>query len=379
LSEEDRAETKHQKDKVRRSRFTNTLSTLEIEEAKVTAKAQLGLAFEMLDMLKKRSLKAEPEAYQYLIGACGRCGDTERATQLLARMHEDGIVADGVVYSWLVTAFSAESAWRKLSGKADEDLPEWANGASVEMDWNKLQKRSWKERVGRLVSDDPTTSEQELSGLGRSSVQAVRRFTQRKRAERDQKKQQQGKDTKNEVAARPSEERRKTYVPEPILRQILLGENLLEIVYPDISIDTDNELCPRCSTLLTDDDVVAGWTARDAQDYTTKCPICPQKFVPHFCVQSTSPSFNGSRGPGTPLLCERLSPWVLQKELRTAMADREGIEDLLDPEWRERETKNAVLWWNLILSFMRYRFPFSFLLQGSFGTNLIAPTPVDEA
>jgi len=365
------------KDKPTRSRFTNTLTTLEVEEAKATAKAQLGLAFEMLDMLKKRCLKAEPEAYQYLIGACGRCGDTERATQLLARMHEDGIVADAVVYSWLVTAFSAESAWRKLSGKADEDLPEWANGASVEMDWNKLQKRSWKERVGRaLTSDDPMASDQELSGLRESSVRAMKRFTRRKS---DKKKQQQGTETKSDMAARPSEERRKTFVPEPILRQILLGENLLEIVYPDISIDTDNELCPRCSTLLTDDDVVGGWTARDAQDYTTKCPICPQKFVPHFCVQSTSPSFNGSRGPGTPLVCERLSPWVLQKELRTAMADREGIEDLLDPEWRERETKNAVLWWNLILSFMRYRFPFSFLLQGSFGTNLIAPTPVDEA
>jgi len=372
-----RADQKSSKGKPR-SRFTDTLTTLEIEEAKATAKAQLGLAFEMLDMLKKRSLKAEPEAYQYLIGACGRCGDTERATQLLGRMHEDGIVADAVVYSWLVTAFSAESAWRKLSGKTDEDLPEWANGASVEMDWNKLQKRTWKERVGRLVSDDPITSENELSGLGRSSVQAVRRFTQRKLAERDQKKQQLAKEA-NEAAARPSEDRRKTYVPEPILRQILLGENLLEIVYPDISIDTDNELCPRCSTLLTDDDVVAGWTPRDSQDYTTKCPICPQKFVPHFCVQSTSSSFNGSRGPGTPLLCERLSPWVLQKELRSAMADREGIEDLLDPEWRERETKNAVLWWNLILSFMRYRFPFSFLLQGSFDTNLIAPTPVDDA
>ena len=106
-----------------RRRFRDNMSDLQIEEAKATSKAQLGLAFEMLDMIKKRGLKAEPESYQCLIGACGRCGDTERATQLLARMHEDEIVADGVVYSWLVTAFSAESAWRKLSGNTDEDLP----------------------------------------------------------------------------------------------------------------------------------------------------------------------------------------------------------------------------------------------------------------
>ena len=55
-----------------------------------------------------------------------------------------------------------------------------------------------------------------------------------------------------------------------------------------------------------------------------------------------------------------------------------GIEDLLSPEWREKESKNAVLWWNLILSFMRYRFPFTFLLQGSFSSSLIAPTPDDN-
>jgi hypothetical protein len=38
-----------------------------------------------------------------------------------------------------------------------------------------------------------------------------------------------------------------------------------------------------------------------------------------------------------------------------------------------------VLWWNLVLSCMRYRFPFSFLLQGSFEQNLIAPMPEDDS
>ena len=64
--------------------------------------------------------------------------------------------------------------------------------------------------------------------------------------------------------------------------------------------------------------------------------------------------------------------WVLKKELRSVLSG--GIEDLLSPEWRG-ESKNAVLFWNLILSFMRYRFPFTFLLQGSFSSSLIAPTP----
>lgn len=104
-----------------RRRFRDSLSALQIEEAKATGRAQLGLAFEMLTMMKKRALKADPEAYQSLIDACGRVGDTKRATALLAKMHEDGIVADGTVYACLVSAFSAETAWK--NGTKEEDLP----------------------------------------------------------------------------------------------------------------------------------------------------------------------------------------------------------------------------------------------------------------
>lgn len=106
-----------------RNRFNDKLSTLKIMEAKETARAELGIAFEMLKMMKERALRADPEAYQCLIDACGRCGDTDRATELLSRMHEDGIVADGVVYSSLVAAFSAENAWKQASGEAREELP----------------------------------------------------------------------------------------------------------------------------------------------------------------------------------------------------------------------------------------------------------------
>ena len=164
------------------------------------------------------------------------------------------------------------------------------------------------------------------------------------------------------------------YVTKTIASHIGFGENLLEIVYPDISIDTDDERCPQCDTLLLDDMVVDGFTPGDCQDYTTTCPVCTKTFVPKFCIQSTSDEFNGSKGKGTPLICERLSPWVLEKELRLKMSDWEGIDDLLNKEWREMESKNAVLWWNLILAFMRYRIPFTFLLQGNFEkNNLIVP------
>ncbi len=107
-------------DSSHRSRFRDSLNASKLEEARSIASAQLDLAFEMLDVMKERNLTASPVAYKCLIDACGRCGDTDRATDLLRRMHDDGIVADGVVYSCLVSAFSTEkSIWGKASGKSD--------------------------------------------------------------------------------------------------------------------------------------------------------------------------------------------------------------------------------------------------------------------
>eukprot|EP00536_Pseudo-nitzschia_multiseries_P000289 jgi/Psemu1/249345/estExt_Genewise1Plus.C_40091 len=343
-------------------RFRDSLNALEIEEAKAMGRAQLALAFEMLTMMKKRALRADPEAYQSLIDACGRVGDTKRASDLLARMHEDGIVADGTVYACLVAAFSADTAWR--NGTKDEDLPEWANSTAVEMDWNRLQKRSFMARLRGRTADDEGDETNEPDAVG-ASLSRFRSFISNRQANK-------------RTLPKVEESRVEFFVTETVERQIELGETLLEVVFPDISVDTDNETCPRCNFLLSDDDVVDGWTPGDSNDYLTKCPNCTQTFVPHFCVQSSSPTFVGSRGPSSALMCERLSPWVLQKEIRSVMSDREGIENLLSPKWREEELKNAVLWWNLVLSCMRYRFPFSFLLQGNFEQNLIAPMPEDE-
>lgn len=343
-----------------KERFRDKLSDFQIEEAKTKGRAQLGLAFEMLTMMKKRALQADPEAYQCLIDACGRVGDTKRATELLGKMHEDGIVADGTVYACLVSAFSAESAWKD---KSEEGLPEWANSTAVDMDWNKLQKRSFLDRIISQVVD---LEDEEDNEEGVSSYQKLlKRIANR------------NKDVSKGLGKTEDREGMEFFVTETVERQIALGENLLEIVFPDIMIDTENEVCPRCNFTLSDDDVVNGWTPGQFNDYTTSCPNCTQRFVPHFCVQCSSTTFVGSRGLETPLMCERLSPWVLQKEIRSVMSDLEGTGNLLSPEWREKEYKNAVLWWNLVLSCMRYRFPFSFLLQGSFEQNLIAPMSED--
>jgi len=355
-----------------RERFTNSLSSSKVEEAKATAVAQLALAFEILEIMKERELKADPIAYKSLIDACGRVGETERATKLLKMMHDDGIVADGVVYSCLVAAFSVENSYGKIV--KDETAPEWANGASAELNWNKLAKKSW---ISRTSPSSGLANLQDSIGAG-VKARAIRNKVSNFIARRKRAAEDDGGEKKiNAAEVLGDAPVKDLFVTRAIADQIGFGENLLELVYPDISIDTDNERCPKCDTYLLDDDVVCGWTP-NPQNYTTQCPTCKNRFVPKFRVQSTSAEFIGSKGPGTPLICERLSPWVLSKELRRKMYDIDGAEDLLDPSWRESENKNSVLWWNLILSFMRYHLPFTFLLQGSFPQELISPMPSAE-
>lgn len=242
------------------------------------------------------------------------------------------------------------------------------------MDWNKLQKRSLLDRIVSQVVDLEDEEEEEED---QENVGAYQKLKNRLRARRNKEAGGTAKGLQLQKL-KSVDDAMEFYVSEAVERQIALGENLLEIVFPDISVDTENELCTRCSYVLSDEHVVEGWTP-DSNDYTTSCPNCTQRFVPHFCVQCSSPTFMGSRGAASPLMCERLSPWVLQKEIRSVMSEPKGCDNLLSPEWREKEYKNAVLWWNLVLSCMRYRFPFSFLLQGSFEQNLIAPMPEDES
>jgi len=107
-----------------RIRFQHSRKYLEIEESKAKAKAALGIAFDILECMKLRNLKADPESYQCLMEACGKCGDTKRVSQLLVRMHEDGIVADSAVYSSLVTAFSSDTVLNTANlGPKETALP----------------------------------------------------------------------------------------------------------------------------------------------------------------------------------------------------------------------------------------------------------------
>jgi hypothetical protein len=52
-----------------------------------------------------------------------------------------------------------------------------------------------------------------------------------------------------------------------------------------------------------------------------------------------------------------------------------GIENVLDERFRSGSGINATLWWNMVITFRRYKLPYIFLLQGSFSNQLILPSP----
>jgi hypothetical protein len=194
-------------------------------------------------------------------------------------------------------------------------------------------------------------------------------FTPQKKPPRKRKKSKK-KPLLNKRAPLPGDERMQL--------QIALGESLLSYVYPKYSIDTNSNACPHCSTVLNEDNIVSGWTPCEFEDFNTECPQCKHRFVPHFTVRCASSDFVGTQGKGTPLYCEFLSPWVLRKELEFIIHGMDGVEGIVDPEWRSGTDIRATLWWNLIVAFNRYRLPFSFLFQGSFQNRLINPTPGDS-
>jgi hypothetical protein len=168
-------------------------------------------------------------------------------------------------------------------------------------------------------------------------------------------------------------------VTNSVSTHVTLGESLLNLLYPDIAIDTSSDSCPSCSKILSENDITNGWAPCAFKEYTTSCPRCHHRFVPKFTVSCSSSTFRGSQGVGTPLYCELLSPWVLRKEIHNILRQGDGIDVMLQPKWRTESDINATLWWNTIVWLKRYKLPISFLLQGSFRNRLILPAPAETA
>merc|ERR1719293_36861 len=150
---------------------------------------------------------------------------------------------------------------------------------------------------------------------------------------------------------------RRARVTAEVAKQVELGEDLLESLYPGLAVDAEN-ICPKCSSALGEADLASGWGhAGTSSEYETRCPSCGHGFVPNFSVECKSPAFEGSQGRGTPLYCDLLSPWVLLREIRSAVDGRSspsgtagraqagGVDDILDEKFRSGGDIRATLWW----------------------------------
>ncbi|CAM9455610.1 unnamed protein product [Ascophyllum nodosum] len=225
-------------------------------------------------------------------------------------------------------------------------------------------------------------------------------------------------------------------------QEIVLGERLLEQLFPDLKIDNVGETCPSCLSNLSPRQVRQGWSP-DPNDYTTEClahidlstakavasgssavaatrgttakpsegekgaasqgarrtPIqkpvvkCGRRFVSRFSVHSAARGWEGTTGPGTPLWCEYLSPWVLRKEFHNILAwfgvrylcsarFREGLGPAAEAAGEEIRRLSGTslaaggggsevgprpvdrtIFWNLVVHFREASLPLAFLLQ----------------
>lgn len=360
----------------------------DIEEARAVASAQLDLAFQTLETAFLRGLSLDYDSYSSLMESCGRCGDTRHALQLIELMKNDGHAADSEVLSHFVAAFAhGEAGMRFADAASREDNSLCENRVSpTETDaYTRFLKKNaevFREGTGSLafeleareaLSDggksDSCSDTSGSFGASQSGSSMIIDWLSKYRQSLKKKKRRK-KASKLAQSNIP--------VTEMINRQLVLGECLLDLLYPDLKIQTDGDSCPHCSYILREKDVVAGWSASFVRDFKTSCPQCNHRFVAQFHVSTSASNFKGSQGEGTPLYCEFLSPWTLRKELEGIIHGPVGIDGIMSREWRDSSDWSATLFWNLILLFRRYRLPFAFLLQGSFNNLVILPPKPDE-
>ena len=102
--------------------------------------------------------------------------------------------------------------------------------------------------------------------------------------------------------------------------------------------------CLLCSTVLYDEEIMAGWTAEDS-NLNTKCHSCGKMVVPFLTIRvvdlrksKTQPKINDI------ISVPYLSPLVLRKELET-MLETEGDSCLADPQTVD---EHPIIYWNMI-------------------------------
>jgi hypothetical protein len=347
-----------------------TLANLDddMSVAHIQAKAQIDLAYHTLSLMRLRKLPPEPAVYKSLIQACGNAKVTHRAPELIEMLARDGLATNSEIYTSLISAFSSGSDMGPsalamiYNGDNVSDVSSSHGGSHMPL-------MDASSEHGSMVSD-LTPPGSTTSSSTKSKVKAMKSSLSNRKINPFKK----NSTAKRMSASTNLTKKNHMRVNSAIAKHIQLGESLIESLYPGIKMDTESDACPKCAKTLTEDQIIMGWTPCASKEYETECPSCKHKFVPKFCVTCNSPNFEGSQGKGSALYCDYLSPWVLLREMKGVLS-RAGIETILDERFRSGSGINATLWWNMVITFRRYKLPYIFLLQGSFSNQLILPSP----
>lgn len=344
-------------------------------------------------MMRLRKLASEAITYKSLIEACGRCGIAHRATQLLEMMTQDGLSIDSEVYYCFMKAFSHGDTETTISSNHAETMSEisaFAPSAASRISSSGFNRRTSCDSNATLGSKLTNHSSLFLGEINHAMTSTLE---ENKRAFKSAKSKRMER-----LYKRTLTKEKDVKVTKAVRTHLDLSNCILEDLYPGLSIDTGSDTCPKCSCVLTQDQIIMGWTPCEVKDFSTTCPSCKHRFVPKFSVNCNVDSFEGSQGQGTTLFVDYLSPWILLRQIKNLIAPSSvsnandtktlnteangvphGVEAIIDPTFREGSGINATLWWNIIVTFKRFKIPFTFLLQGSFpDQQLIMPSPDDD-
>merc|ERR1719295_748411 len=111
---------------------------------------------------------------------------------------------------------------------------------------------------------------------------------------------------------------------------------------------TSCSMCRYCSTVLYDEEIMAGWSADDSS-FNTKCRFCSKEVVPLLTVFARSEDTKVTSDD--PITVPYLSPLVLRKELENVL-ETEGDTCLADPGMVD-DNARRIIYWNLVWFYER--------------------------
>lgn len=359
-------------------------------------------------MMRHRKLASEAIMYKSLIEACGRCGIAHRAAQLLEMMTQDGLALDSEVHYCFINAFSHGDTETTMSSHHNESMSEisaYAPSAASGMSSAQARRASGgfnhcnssaESSFGHVDSYEINASIGSKLSLHSSRLLDGINYVVSSSLEENKRAFKQAKSNRmDRLFKRTLTKETYLIVTKSVRTHLDLSNCILEDLYPGLVIDTESDTCPKCSCVLGQDNIILGWTPCEIRDFSTTCPSCKHRFVPKFSVTCSLDTFEGSQGKGTTLFVDYLSPWVLLRQIKNIITpsssgaggkapkilgvddnvNTAGVEAIIDPAFREGSGINATLWWNIIVTFKRFKIPYTFLLQGSFpDQQLIMPT-----